>query len=188
MSPATNYCSVANHVAADPDAGKKHMKIQYRTRFSDVVGFIWIHYTRSRVQLAIIAGLSAFIAWDTCHEMVLKHGCVIGCMTLLIATTLLFSIFSAIGLSAAILTALSRRNKTFMTDNTLELLEERIVAENRYAKTDYKWDAVQKIIKTRRCIVLYVTHSTGIVVPRRAFETPAEWESFCGFVFSHSNN
>ena len=165
--------------------GMKTMRIQYRTTFADVVGFIWINYTRSWVQLAITGGLSAFLAWDTCRVAGMHHGSAIWWVTFLTISILFFCGFSAIGWAAAILTALSRRNKTFMTDNTLELMADKFLAENRYAKVEYKWDIVQKIVKTRRFIVLYLTHSSGIVVPKRAFQTDAEWEAFYNFVVSH---
>lgn len=91
-------------------------------------------------------------------------------------------LFAFIG---SVLTALSRRNKTFMTDNTIELQEDRFLTENRYGKGEYNWDIVQKIVKTRGRIVLYVNQSSGIVVPRRAFPNAAEWDAFCSFVENH---
>ena len=153
-----------------------------------MVSFIWLHLTRSKVQLALVGGMSVFIVWDLCHKRVMQHGCVIGVITILLLAVAVFVILCLIGLTTSIIAALSRRNKTFMTDNTLEFLEDKFFAENRYCKTEYKWDIVQKVIKTKRHIVLYVTQSTGIVVPRRAFQNTAEWDAFCSFVIAHSNS
>ncbi len=151
------------------------------------MSFIWLHLTRSKVQLSLVGGMSVFIAWDACHKRVMQHGFVNGVIVILILAVVVFVILCLIGLSVSIIAALSRRNKTFMTDNTLEVQEDKFFAENRYCKTEYKWEIVQKVIKTKRHMVLYVTQGTGIVVPRRAFQNTADWDAFCSFVIAHSS-
>lgn len=162
------------------------MKVEFKTTFPDVMMFIWLHLTRSWVFLVLIGGMSVFLTWNACRETVMQHGRIIGVIAIFLAASVVFAGIFLVGLTASILTALSRRNKTFMTDNTIELLEDKFLTENRYGKGENKWDIVQKIIKTRRYIVLYVTQSTGIVVPRRAFQKAEEWEAFCNFVTAHS--
>lgn len=163
------------------------MKIQYRTTFPDVASLIWLNLTKSAWQLTFIGGLSVFVAWDASHKTVMRHGYAIGVITILIMAIAIFAILCLVGLTVSMLAALSRRNKTFMTDNTLDLQEDKFFAENRYCTTEFKWDIVQKVIKTQRHIVLYVTQSAAIVVPRRAFLNTADWDAFCSFVLAHSN-
>lgn len=162
------------------------MKVQFRTTFPDVVRFIWIHLTRSTLLLLLIGGMAIFTTWQAGRSAIARHGLLAGMIAWFLTAAALFGCIFIIGFAAAVLAALSRRNKTFMTDNTIELQEDRILTENRYGKGEYKWDIVQKVVKTRGRIILYVTQSTGIVVPRRAFANVSEWDDFCHFVATHS--
>jgi hypothetical protein len=165
--------------------GGETMRVQFRTTFPDVVRFIWLHLTRSTGLLLFIGAMALFLTWNDCHSTIMQHGRIVGTIAWLMTAAIIFAGICLFSFVASVLTALSRRNKTFMTDNTIELQEDRFLTENRYGKGEYKWDIVQNIVKTRGRIVLYVTQSTGIVVPRRAFPTAAEWEAFCSFVETH---
>ncbi len=161
------------------------MRVQFRTTFPDVVWFIWIHLTRSTGLLLFIGAMALFVTWNAGHSTFMQHGRIVGTITWLLTAAIIFAGVFLFAFLASVLTALSRRNKTFMTDNTIELQEDRFLTENRYGKGEYKWDIVQKIVRTRGRTVLYVTQSTGIVVPRRAFPNAADWEAFCSFVETH---
>lgn len=163
------------------------MRVQFKTTFSDVVRFIWIHLVRSTGHLIFIGAMALFIAWKACRSTILQHGWIVGTITGLLTAAIIFAGIVFLGFLAAVLTALSRKNKTFMTDNTIELLEDRFLAENRFGKAEYKWDIVQKIVRTRGLIVLYVAQSAGIIVPKRAFPNTEEWEAFCSFVEAHGD-
>ena len=80
-----------------------------------------------------------------------------------------------------VLSMVSRRNKTLLTEHTITLADGSFVEETAYNKTDQKWSGVQKLARTRRHVFIYVAQYAAHVVPRRAFRDDTEWDLFYGF-------
>ena len=51
--------------------------------------------------------------------------------------------------------------------------------------THYRWPAFIGLERTRRFVLLMLAPGLGVAIPRRAFASEAETESFCGFAERH---
>jgi hypothetical protein len=115
------------------------MKISYRTTFADVAAFIWHHNTHSLFLLGLNGLASMFIAWSAMRQSAMEYGPVVTGVTFVLVVALLFSSLFLFGFICSALVSLSAKNKTFMTDNTIELFDDRFTTENRYGRSEHKW-------------------------------------------------
>jgi hypothetical protein len=89
--------------------------------------------------------------------------------------------FTGLMAISVVLSMISSKNKTVLTDHTLVLADEGFVEETPYNRTEGKWRGVQKLARTRRHIFIYIAPYMAHVVPRRAFQDDAEWNAFYEF-------
>ena len=161
------------------------MKITYKNTFCDLVAFLWNHLIRSPVWIGIMLIFSGFVSWSTIRNSAEEHTTIIIVLSWFIMTAI---IFTAILLFIFVLSALamiSRKNKTFLTDNTIELTDNGIIMENRYERSECVWDIVQRLKRTKRFIFVYVNQNAAIIVPKRAFPNDQEWNGFYEILESH---
>jgi len=88
------------------------------------------------------------------------------------------TVFLALMGGLTILSMISKRNRTFLTEHTITLAEDNFTSESAYAKTEWKWPSVQKIARTNNYCFVYVAQHAAIVVPRRAFADHEQWSYF----------
>ena len=53
-----------------------------------------------------------------------------------------------------------------------------LISDSQFSHSELKWDAVQKLSRTRSYIFMYITQHGAIVIPRRAFTTQETWDQF----------
>ena len=160
------------------------MKVNYKTNFGDLVTSGWHHATRSPVLMGIMLLVSGFIGWSF-RNLTEKDPFIFRVLIWFILTTIYFTGMLIFGFLIWIATEISKKNKTFLTDNTIELTENNIITENRYGRSEFVWDIVQKVKYTRRLILIYTAQSKAIIVPKRVFTNSQEWTAFCNFLESH---
>lgn len=81
----------------------------------------------------------------------------------------------------AFLSTLSRRNKTMLSKQTILLTENLFVCESEFVKSEVKWPALQRIVRTRNYAFLYLSELGAMLIPKRAFALSSEWEDFIRF-------
>jgi hypothetical protein len=86
---------------------------------------------------------------------------------------------------ASVITQISGKNKTIMTEHSIELYEDHFVSESQYGRSELKWDIVQKLRRTGSFIIIYVSKGSALMIPRKAFSSDADWHSFYHFVHTH---
>jgi hypothetical protein len=112
----------------------------------------------------------------------------------IVAGIIVFAILSIIMFSALlvlsfpfafVLTQISGKNKTIMTEHSIELYEDHFLLETQYGRSEFKWDIVQKLRRTRSFIIIYVSKNSALMIPKKAFSSDADWHSFYRFVQTH---
>ncbi len=71
-------------------------------------------------------------------------------------------------------------------NSLIELTDNGIITEDRYERSERVWDVIQRLIRTKRFILVYVSQRQAFVVPKRAFPNDQEWDSFYEILKSHS--
>lgn len=69
----------------------------------------------------------------------------------------------------------------------IELQDDGFIWVNKYAKSEVFWEAIRRIVRTRKHIILFLYNGYGLIIPRRAFANPVVWEEFCFFLATHVN-
>jgi hypothetical protein len=154
------------------------MTIRYQNTFRDVMAFCFYHYPRSPVVIGsygvgfALISLVLFQALPKDEDVVTKI--VLFVIIELIACTFLAGVFAL----SVVLSMVSRKNKTMLTEHTITLAEQSFTEETAYNKTEQKWSIVQKLARTRSYVFIYVAQYMAHVVPRRAFREDSEWDAF----------
>jgi len=76
---------------------------------------------------------------------------------------------------------LALRTKEAPAPEQVTLSESGIRVETATSCQDYQWRGISKVCHTRRQLFIYLTPSIACLVPRRAFASAHEWESFKEF-------
>ncbi len=160
------------------------MKIAYKNTFCDIVAFLWNHYIRSPFVIGFTLIVSAYIGC-TMWKFTEEHTTIVIALVRFITTATVFPVIFLLIFFCSALSMISRKNKTFLTDSTIELTDNGIITEDRYERSERVWDNIQRLIRTKRFILVYVSQRQAIVVPRRAFLNDQEWDSFYEILKSH---
>ena len=161
------------------------MKVNYKTNFGDFIAFAWHHQTRSPIIMGLLLLVSGFSSWIASRSSTGKYPFIFIVIAWFMLTTINFAVIFILGFFIGIFTEISKKNKTFLTDNTIELTENNIITENHYGRSELVWDIVQKVKRTKRFVLIYTAQSKAILVPKRAFINVQEWNDFYNFLESH---
>jgi hypothetical protein len=154
------------------------MTIRYQNSFRDVIAFCFYHYPRAPVTIGSYGILFAVLSFII-FQALPKDGSVVTKIVLFaVMEVIAFSVLAAVLALSVVLSMVSRRNRTFLTEHTIVLGEQIFTEETVYNKTEQKWTSVQKLARTRRYIFIYLAQHMAHVVPRRAFRDDAEWDAF----------
>ena len=158
-------------------------RVRFRTTLSHLAYFSWYHMIRSPVLIIFMYLLACFGAYQSVPpDVPIVAG-------IIVFTILSIIIFSALVILAFpfgfVVTHISGKNKTIMTEHSIELYEDHFVSESQYGRSELKWDIVQKLRRTRSFIIIYVTKSSAMMIPRKAFSSDDDWDSFYRFIQTH---
>ena len=157
------------------------MTIRYKNMFRDLMGFCFYHYPRSPIVIGTYGLGFVLLSSGILQALPTDITPVAKVVTFLAMEFLAFLFIAGSFVVIVVLSMVSRRNKTLLTEHTITLGEGSFVEETAYNKTDHKWAGVQKLARTRRHIFIYVSQYAAHVVPRRAFQNDTEWDSFYEF-------
>lgn len=161
------------------------MTITYRNNFRDRLAFIAYHLLRNPATLVIAIGAFLFFTYETAipaaRSLPTDTPVFFQIIVFILIESLLVFFFVAVWAAFILLAMISRRNKPLYCKRTLTLQDEMYVTESEYGKSETRWQIVQKLVRTRAHIFMYVNQENAVVIPRRAFETPAQWNAFYDF-------
>src|SRR5689334_19043278 len=105
------------------------MTIRYRNTFGDIMAFCFYHYPRSPVvigSMALVLGVLAFVFMQALPP---EFSGVAKVITFIALELVAFFFFAGLMALSVVLSMISSKNKTALTDHTLVLAEENFVEE-----------------------------------------------------------
>jgi hypothetical protein len=72
----------------------------------------------------------------------------------------------------------SARNRTLLTDHTIEITPEHFLEENPFCRSWRKWAGVTKVIARPGFVAVYVDAHAAHIIPNRAFAGRQERDAF----------
>ncbi len=157
------------------------MKVSYRNKWLDIISFNIFHLSRSPILLGglgICLIVIGSVNWQIASDSTTKYSQLVKIVVFVILQISCVSVIVLIALLIIVLSNISKMNKTVLADTVLTLGSAGITSESQYARSELKWDAVQKLARTRSHIFLYIMQHGAIVIPKRAFSTNDEWDQF----------
>jgi hypothetical protein len=161
------------------------MTLSYRNTIRDRLAFAAYHVPRNPLILLMTIGcflLITFTIMVPAVRQVPEDRPAYAKMIAFIFVELLLALFMIAFWGVIILLSMiSRRNKPLFCDKTITLGEEAFIGESQYGKSETRWTMVQKLARTRSHIFIYLNQENAVVIPRRAFENAAQWDTFYDF-------
>ena len=157
------------------------MTVSYRITFLDIILFNIYHWFHSPFILGFFAVLICITTWVNGQAMVERaneHSLFVLIFSFAVLELLFVTMLGIILLLTAVVGNISKMNKTVLTDCVITLHEDSISSESKYARTEYQWNAVQKLAQNSRYLFLYVMHHGAMIIPRRAFRNDEELKNF----------
>ena len=157
------------------------MTIRYQNTFRDMMAFCFYHYPRSPLVVGAFGVCFLLISLTIYQALPKEANPLVKSIAFLTMEALCFGFFAALFVGTTVLSMVSRRNKTFLTEHTIVLGQEGFTSETPYSRSESKWLVVQKLARTSNHIFIYVSQHAAHVVPRRAFQSASDWDSFYQF-------
>ena len=155
------------------------MKTTYRNTFTDLLAFQWDHTSRSVRFQIIILFFVVFTSLTILRAIPHETSLLVKIITLVIMEAGFLVIFLLVLGLLTSLAMISKMNRTFLTDHTISIAADGLTEETIFNRSEYKWAGIQKILRTKRHLYVYVSQHGAHVIPRRAFASPADWDDFC---------
>ena len=158
------------------------MTITYRNGFRDWLAFQSYCAPRNPIIILTSVGFFLFATFEVVlpatretAASVPLAACVIG----FIAVELLIIAFILAFLAAiTIIPMIFPGNKLLYCKRTLKTGDDTFFTESDYGRAETKWSVVQKLVRTRSHIFMFLGQHNALVVPRRAFDKADEWDDF----------
>ena len=158
------------------------MTLSYRNTFRDRLAFAAYHIPRNPLMLLMTVGFFFFITFTSLvpavRELPADKPAIVRVLAFIFVELLLAVFILAFWAVVTLLTMISRRNKPLFCDKTITLGEEAFVGESQYGRSEVRWTMVQKLARTKRYIFIYLGQENAVVLPRRAFESSTQWDTF----------
>ena len=158
------------------------MTITYRIRFRDRVALNAYGLPRNPFIFFLNAGLFLFLTFQLSvpafRAQPPDQPLAVRVIVFAIVECVLAAIIIGFCAVAVILTLISRRNKKFYSQRTLTLGDDAFVSESEYSRSETKWSLVQKLVRTRNHIFIFLSGQNAVIVPRSPFESREQWDEF----------
>jgi YcxB-like protein len=163
------------------------MRVSYRITFLDRLIYQVDCFRRHPLVLISVAALFSVVTFTGNVPGLLlnsEYPLFTRIIAFLVMELLLALFILAMLMSVAILGSVSAmfgQNSFTYGERTLTLYDEAFIAESQHYKSEIRWQSVQKLVRTRTHIFMYVSKDGAVIVPRRAFESLVEMEVFYDF-------
>src|SRR4030095_10396430 len=155
--------------------------VTYRNTLADLLWFNFHHAVRSPTNIALVLGLMGMIALIFFQARPKDESLLVNIIVFFILEGAALLAYALLTGFLVLLQVASKKNKTVLTEHTLELRDDALVTETAYAKTECKWATVQRLRRTRDYLFIYVSANSANLVPRRAFADEDCWNAFFDF-------
>jgi hypothetical protein len=154
------------------------MTVRYTNTFRDILAFCFYHYPRSPVVLGTYGLGFLLISAVIFQSLPSDIPPAAKALSFLVLETLAFGFVAAIFTLTVVASMVSRRNKSILTEHVITLTESALCEETAYNKSETRWAGISHVARTRRYMFVYLAQYQAHVIPRRAFESDADWNSF----------
>jgi hypothetical protein len=152
------------------------MEVSYENTVTDLVRFNRYHQLR-HPYLYIMAVLPTLIlVKDTWRLARGQPGAWL--VTLVVLQLAIFVLVYVVTIAGLYLFLGLRRDRPAHRQHRITLTKTSVIEESPVNRTESAWAGVVKVAQTRRVILIYIARNLAHVVPKRAFATPLEAESF----------
>jgi hypothetical protein len=152
--------------------------LRYQNSLRELLRFRFYHQAHSPVAVGFIALWVAAVSFVFYRTIPDVDGTATRILTVFLADCIAFAALMALVALVYVLDLMSPRNKTVLTEHRLALDQDSLTHESQYGRSEMKWTIVQRLVRTKKCLFLYIIQNTAFLVPRRAFRDDAEWEAF----------
>ena len=146
------------------------MRVEYKNTFFGIFLFQAVHQFLSPALQALFGVLWALIFWTESLD---------GPAALAAAVALVFWV--AMWLAQFLVNAIylaSKSNRTFLTTHIVEVQDEGLYEETEFNKSLFFWPGIIKAVSRPGFLAIYISGQQAHVVPKRAFASKSEMESF----------
>jgi hypothetical protein len=154
------------------------LSVRYENTFRDLMAFCAYHYLRSPVVLGFNGLTFLMLSWVVYSALPKEEPILFQLFAFGVMEFIILCVLTVLAASSVFLSMLSRKNKTTLTEHTITLGEASFLEETAYNKTENRWIGVQKLVRTRKYILIYVSQHAAHIVPRRAFRDEIECDAF----------
>jgi hypothetical protein len=158
------------------------MTITYRNGFRDRLAFAAYHLPRKPLIILMTVGILLFFTFESvlpaAHSASADKPMVVRVIAFIFVETLLVLFLVAFWAVITVITMVSTKNKPLYCQRALTVGDEAFVTESEYGRSETKWTLVQKLARTRSHIFMYLSQESAVIIPRRAFESRTQWDTF----------
>jgi hypothetical protein len=158
------------------------MTITFRNTFRDRLAFAAHHLPRNPFVIVISFILFLLVTFGSIvpavRETPAAQPVIVRAIAFVLIEVLLLVSIIAFWAVITVLTMISRRNKPLTCEKTITLAEDAFRTESEYGTSEARWTLIQKLVRTRGHIIMYVAQASAIVIPRRAFASSAQCNAF----------
>jgi hypothetical protein len=164
------------------------IRIHYSNTVKDMLAFQLSHAIRSPWHYVLFAGWS--YVW---LSPVTEEWSYWSCLSCTVKYYGIFSViivvsFLLLSMAPQFLRFLSKKHRASLGPKTISVSEAGVAEETDDSRSEYKWSAIQRVVRTERLVALYISPFLAHLVPRRAFDSNEAWQHFTRFVQEHAHN
>ena len=158
------------------------MTITYRIGFRDRLAFAAYHLTRNPLILLMSAAMFFMVTFlkvvPVMRESSVNTPPLVRVFVFVFIESLLVASILVFWTVMTVITMISRKNKPLYCERTLTIGDAGFITESEYGRSEIKWSLVQKLVRTRNHIIMYLNQQSAIMIPRRSFESMTQWDTF----------
>lgn len=162
------------------------IRVYYSNTIKDILTFQLAHAVRSLWYYVLFAGWSyiwlrpATEEWSdwSCLSCTIKY---YGIFLVIIVAGFLVLI-----MTPQLLRFLSKKHRLSLTPRIISVSEAGVTEETDDSRSEFKWAAIQRVVRTEKLVALYISPFLAHLVPRRAFDSIEAWQQFTRFVKEHA--
>lgn len=150
------------------------MRLQYRLKFTDYLLFNAAHQLMS----VSLQGFYLLVCWGIYAVSIEETGKLRG----FVAATVVYVAMWCLQMMFNVLYMYSSKNKSLLTDHIVEVQEDAFYDETRFNRSFHYWPGIAKIVKRPGFVAVYINELAAHVIPRRAFSSAEQANTFVSLV------
>ena len=163
-------------------------RLHYSNTISEMLAFQWHHALRSPWYYALFAFWS-YVWLGPATEEWSSWSC-LGCtaMYFSIMFAIVLATFLALSFAPQLLRFFSKGHRASLAPRTMTINATSLLEETSNSRAEYNCSAIQRVVQKKSLVALYISPWVAHLIPKKAFESAAQWQEFNAFVKQHVAN